>query len=296
MPSIIKRVLTTALWALILATSVNAQAVFQGDVALSAPDVSRFGGLSAVEIADGGATALLLSDRGTLFNLRLVREDHAITAASIRHAAPITWSEGIHLPTNQRDSEGLAMLPDGTLAISFEGGPFARVALHGRDGVQIATLPAIPGAEALPRNGAFEGLAADVAGRFYTIPESMPGQGPIPLLRLENGVWTRFAALDRAPGWSPVALDFDDRGRLYVLERRASGLLAFSARLSRYELQASGLGTMQRLLQTPPGRHGNLEGLSVWRDGSGRLVASMVSDDNFLPILQMALVEYLLLD
>lgn len=291
-----QRFLIAALWALFGVTSANAQAVFLGDVGLSAPDTARFGGLSAVEVTEGGTSALVLSDRGTLFGLTLTRTAGEITGVRVCCAAAIAWFEGVHLPVAQRDSEGLAILPDGTIAVSFEGRPHARVALHGRDGTQIRVLPAIPGAEVLPPNGAFEGLAADAQGRLYTVPESMPGAGPIPVLRLENGQWTRFAELTRAPGWSPVALDFDDRGRFYVLERRASVLAGFSSRLTRYTVGPTGLGAPEQLLQTRAGRHGNLEGLSVWRNGSGGLVATMVSDDNFLMILQTKLVEYAIPD
>ena len=46
--------------------------------------------------------------------------------------------------------------------------------------------------------------------------------------------------------------------------------------------------------QSPHGGFSNLEGLSVWRDGQGRLVGSMVSDDNFSPILPTELVEIIL--
>lgn len=302
MPVTTQRLLIAALSALIIGTSVNAQAVFLGDVALSALDAPLFGGLSAIEMTEGGTTAIVLSDRGTLFDLSLIRDGPTIVAVTLLRTAPITWEEGIHLPSIQRDSEGLAILPDGTLAISFEGGPHARVALHRRDGVQTTTLPAIRGAAALPRNGAFEGLAVDAQGRLYTVPESSfaaeEGHGPEVnvVMRLERDGWERFALISRSRGWSPVALDFDERGRLYMLERRESILVGFTSRLTRFETSNGSLGMAEVLLQTTAGRHGNLEGLSVWRDRAGRLIATMVSDDNFLPFLSMALVEYALPD
>lgn len=272
------------------------QAVFLGDVSLSVPAEARFGGLSAIEMAADGLGALVLSDRGTLFTLTLSRDRGRITGAAICCAAAVTGPGGTHLPEAARDSEGLARLPGGRLAISFEGQPHARVALHGADGAETAALPAIPGAGVLPRNGAFEGVAADRAGRIYTVPESMPGRGAIPVLRLQDGRWTRFAELPRGAGWSPVALDIGDDGQLYLLERRASALAGFSSRLTRFALRGDGVGPAQPLLQTSPGTHGNLEGLGIWRDAAGRLIATMVSDDNFLPVLDTTLVEYLLPD
>jgi hypothetical protein len=43
------------------------------------------------------------------------------------------------------------------------------------------------------------------------------------------------------------------------------------------------------------GEHGNLEGLAVWRNGSG-LVLTMVSDNNFMSSQKQQIVEYLLPD
>ena len=52
-------------------------------------------------------------------------------------------------------------------------------------------------------------------------------------------------------------------------------------------------GDEQVLLQTPFRQYGNLEGLSVWEDGEGYLVFTMISDDNFLPLLlNTDIVEY----
>lgn len=292
-----QRVLIAAFAALLQISPVAAQAAFRGDVHIEATaEASRFGGLSAIEMTEGGTTALVLSDRGTLFELSLTRTAGEITDVTVCCGARITWAEGVHLSTPQRDSEGLAILPNGEVVISFEGQGYARLAVHGRDGVQTRAFPEVPGVAALPHNGAFEGVAADALGRLYTLPEAMPGQGPIPLLRLERGRWSLFAELPRSSGWSPVALDFDDRGRLYLLERRVVMPFGLSSRLTRFAVATNGLSGGEVLLHSPTGRHGNLEGLSVWRDGQGQLVATMVSDDNFLPVLNTTLVEYTLPD
>ena len=50
------------------------------------------------------------------------------------------------------------------------------------------------------------------------------------------------------------------------------------------------------LLETRAGRYANLEGLSLWRNAEGQLVASMISDDNFSPWLTTQLVEFILPD
>ena len=158
----------------------------------------------------------------------------------------------------------------------------------------------IPGAASLPPNGAFEGVAADAQGRIYTLPEdeapAEAGAGASAILRLVDGRWSRFALIPRPRRWSPVALDFDDAGRLYVLERNATLPLGFASRLTRYAVGPSGLSAPEPVLRTTVGRHGNLEGVSIWRDEGGRIIATMVGDDDFMPFRATTLVEYALPD
>ena len=48
------------------------------------------------------------------------------------------------------------------------------------------------------------------------------------------------------------------------------------------------------LLTTRAGQFGNLEGVSLWRDATGRMRATMVADNNFWPFMRMQLVEFVL--
>ena len=48
------------------------------------------------------------------------------------------------------------------------------------------------------------------------------------------------------------------------------------------------------LIQTNAGVHDNLEGLSVWRDRTGAIRLTMVSDDNFNLFQRTEIVEYIL--
>jgi hypothetical protein len=94
----------------------------------------------------------------------------------------------------------------------------------------------------------------------------------------------------------PVGADLGPDGRLYLLERRFHGLGGFASRLRRVVLQEGGVARGETLFQTRPGQFGNLEGLAIWRDGAGALRATLISDDNFLPVLGTELVEVRLPD
>ncbi len=59
--------------------------------------------------------------------------------------------------------------------------------------------------------------------------------------------------------------------------------MGFRSRVRSFDLT----GGDERLeLKTGIGTHDNLEGIEVWRDGGGHLRATMISDDNQLPLLQ----------
>ena len=84
--------------------------------------------------------------------------------------------------------------------------------------------------------------------------------------------------------------------RLYLLERQFLGPFGFRTRLRRITLDGSDVETTETLIETDAGTHDNLEGVSVWRDDDGRLMATMVSDDNFFPLQRTEFVEYVLPD
>lgn len=273
--------------------SLDAQ--FLGAVRLDRAGLEGLGGLSAIEMDAGGGAAMILSDRGRLFPVRITRADGRMSGVGIGGGIVLTDARGrVPRTRGAMDSEGLARLPDGQLVLSFEGE--MRMAVHGADGRERRRYAPPPGSNALPPNGAYEALAADGRGRLYTLAKDPPGDGPVPLFRLTDGQWKVIGRVPRSDGFRPVALDFDDRGRLYLLERRFSLLGGFAARLTRFEISERGLGQARVMLRISAGRHGNLEGVSLWRGAEGGLVASMVSDDNFNPLLPSEIVEYALPD
>ena len=285
-------------FALCLCVAASAQdgATLLSDHDWRATDTPLLGGLSGLEVDADGTELLALSDRATLINAVLTRDAAgAIAGVTITGVAPLTGADGTRPPQNgAMDSEGLARGADGTIWIAYEGDH--RVASHAQDGREIRRLPPPPDAANLPANRSFEALAIDAQGQLYTISEGTVQGDVTPLFRFADGQWQTLALIARSDGFQPVGLDIDDRGRLYLLERRFSVLGGFATRLTRHALTDRGLGPGRVLLETAPGTHGNLEGVALWRDGAGRLIATLVSDDNFMAFLHMELVEYILPD
>lgn len=255
-------------------------------------DKNWFGGFSGLEMSSDGQGMTIISDRGTILTAQIKRKDGKITAIKPGKPRHLKSSAGKRLSGTIADSEGLAIAPDGTIYISFEG--VHRVSRYAAVGGRATPLHRPKAFRDMPNNGSLEALAIDQNGRLYTLPEyDLNDSGQIPVYRWANGKWTSPFALPAKGNFHPVAADFGPDGRFYLLER-AFSVLGFRTRLRRWDITETAALHEHTLLETGPGTHDNLEGLSIWRDNSGRLRATMVSDDNFKFFQRTELVEYAL--
>jgi len=248
-----------------------------------------FGGFSGLEVGADGLAFVALSDRAAMVAGRLRRDaSGAVAGVEAGSLAPLLDTEGQPLRGGRADSEGLAIGPDGTTWISFEG--VARVRREG-GGQPPILLPNHPDFAGLPRNGALEALAVDAEGRLYAIPET-PRDGGFPVYRFADGAWDLAFAIPASDGFVATGADVGPDGRLYVLERDFAGL-GFRSRLRRLNLDGSDEAV---LLTTAMGVHDNLEGVSVWRDEAGAhgggLRATLIADDNFRFLQRTEIVDY----
>lgn len=256
----------------------------------------RLGGMSALELSPDGSRFTALSDRGAVTTGRFARDAGGrITAIE---AAPLHLLKGAGdapLRARRADSEGLAIGPDGTAYVSFEGA--ARVLRYPRLDGPAENLPEAPAFRKLPPNAALEALAIAADGTLYTLPEGrLDSRDPIPVWRLRagktgKGQWERAFTIAKQGRFLPVAADFGPDGKLYILDRQFDGLAGFASRVRRFTTE----GTGETVLQTELGTHFNLEGLTVWRDAQG-IRLTMIADDNFKFFLSTQIVEYRILD
>ena len=87
--------------------------------------------------------------------------------------------------------------------------------------------------------------------------------------------------------------DFGPDGHLYLLERKFKWMGGFATQLRRFRLGPDGFDEGTTLLTTRFGEMDNMEGVSVWRDGAGQIRVTMISDDNFFPLQQTVIAEYI---
>ncbi|MFN3846281.1 MAG: esterase-like activity of phytase family protein [Paracoccaceae bacterium] len=270
----------------------------------------RFGGFSAIEVSSDGSRFIALNDKGAFVEGRLRRaQDGTIAAVEAGPIALLKANDNKPLAAEMNDSEGMAIAADGTVYVSFEG--VARVLRYAKITGIAENLPTPVAFMSLPHNAALESLAIDATGALYTIPEELreskrirfltgqPGNASgadFPVWRFANGKWTQPFKLPRDGVFLPVAADFGPDGRLYVLERAFHGIAGFSSRVRSFKLGKRELSDRRTHLQTPAGFHDNLEGLSAWRDSTGAIRLTLISDDNFMPFQHTEIVEYRLAD
>lgn len=274
-------------WLAIACTTVSADMVHLGTTLLTDPH-QGFGGLSGIDLTADGLGFVAISDRGLMFAGSIVRDaDGRIATVSIDRPMPLRLPDGRRNTPFLSDAEGVALAPDGTRFVSYEG--WARIRAHDTEGRALPYLPTHPDFRAMQGNGSLEALALAGDGTLYVIPErSGRALRPFPVYRLLPGAaqWDVAFDIPRVGQLVPTGADIGPDGALYLLERDFNGF-AFTSRIRRFDLEGNGT----TLWQSGAGDFDNLEGLSVWSDGDG-LRLTMISDDNFRRSQETQIVEF----
>lgn len=256
------------------------------------PPLPAVGGLSGIDTDPQGEGFVAVGDVGTIVSGRLLRDREGrvagVAEVAIRQLAD---EDGRPVADTRHDAEGVAILPDGRIAVSFE--QQHRVAVYpGPDGIP---RPANRGLDTsrLEWNGGLEALAAGPEGVLWAIPERVGlFEAAFPVWRSSGGTWSLVAHIPRDGLWRPVGADFGPDGRLYLLERDFWGFLGFLSRVRRFDLRDGAPAGGEVLFETRAGVHDNLEGIAVWRDAEGRIRLTMVSDDNRRVLQRTEIVDY----
>lgn len=259
-------------------------------------DDPLFGGFSALNLSEDGARFLTITDKGAYVSAAIIRENYGtITQINSEPVTLLRDQIGNPYGPYRHDMEGIAIAADGAIYVSFEQIP--RVVRFEDLGSNGTLLPKHPDFKMMHRNAALEALAIDAAGALYTLPERPRLQAlSFPVYRFQGGIWDQPFSLPKRGNFLAVSADFGPDGRFYLLERQFHGLVGFASRVRRFDIGPKGAINEETLLQTRPGQHDNLEGLSVWRDGTGSLRLTMISDDNFLFLQRTEIVEYRVAD
>ncbi|MEM9851049.1 MAG: esterase-like activity of phytase family protein [Pseudomonadota bacterium] len=257
-------------------------------------DDSRFGGLSGMLLGPGGKGLLAVSDRGWFVSVPIRRD----TAGLPTGIGPVTFQpildpDGRPVEGAFADAEGLALLPGGRIAVSFER--HHRVWTYSDTAAYGVPLAGHRDFATFQNNSGLEALASTPGGTLLALPERSGAlDRPFPIYSWQSGSWDRRQSVPCRGEFLPVGLDIGPDGRLYLLERRYVPWVGFATRVRRFRREGETLVTEETILQTTLGRRGNHEAISVWRTGAGSLRMTLLADDNFNFLQSNELLEYAL--
>ena len=244
-----------------------------------------FGGLSGLEIMDGGRSIVAVSDRGFWFSADIAFGDGGRPLALVNaDLTRIRGQDGTMLGRRYlQDAEALARDGDDFL-VAFEG--FHRIRRYpvglGPEAAATA-ITGIPGIGDMPSNGGIEALAVLGPGRLLAISEDgRTSEGDLQGWIVDGD--NRYSVSYVTEGsFKPTDLALLPSGDLLVLERRFSALGGFGARLRLVDKENIRPGerlTAREIVRFRTPLVDNLEGLAVTQSG-GRTLVYIVSDDNF---------------
>jgi len=246
-------------------------------------------GLSDLKLAGDGSGAWAVSDFGHLirFEIRTDAQGKLVGADTATRRA-LAGLDGEYLGAGKGDSdaEGLALLDDGRLLVSFERDH--RIWSYGPEGAE-TPVPVRHPDVAFPGNEGMEGLS------------SAPDQDGRPawlVLGEAGGAWTctviACRALPDAPtriddGYMFTSADRDPAGGWFVLERYYQPPLTLRARIRRMAADGS-LGPPLITLR-PPASVDNFEGIAVHATPMGARLY-ILSDDNDIFLQKTLLLAF----
>jgi len=269
--------------------------VFRGGLELSSADAA-FGGFSGLWIgADGRLVAI--SDRGQWLSARL--ESDPATGAPLRL---IDARVGAMLDENGKDfrrrsfadAEGLAQLPDGRFAVSFEQRQVLRFYDLDKSGPAARGLrgPRLAGAGKLEANAGLEAVADAGEGRVLVAAErSEPGADALGvelwLAPVEaRGRVTPAARLQTPRGYGLSGLDRLPDGDFVALERFYAPVIGVRIRVVKIAAQSLASGQARATLLAEMDAQyvlDNFESVAVLPLAHGGARLFLISDDNFAP-------------
>jgi len=242
---------------------------------------SALRGLSDLKVENGHAW--VVSDFGELVQFTIQLDANGrLRSADDATRRPLAGPDGAVLaPKAKADSEGLAILSDGRVLVSFEHDH--RIWSYGPGALERPSPLPHPDTD-FPDNEGMEGLAAAPGGGWLVL-----GEG--------GGAWVcrvTCAGLGASPvmpadGFRFTGADADPAGGWFVVERYFSPPIDMRVRVRR--LSAQGVLSEPILQLRPPASTDNFEGIAAVDTPTGTRLY-LLSDDNANPLQKTLLLAF----
>jgi hypothetical protein len=267
----------------------------------------HFGGYSGLAIDTSGRTLLAISDAGTWMRASLDYDGRRLKGLSDVVLGPLLGANGKPLADNRdRDAEALAVIGGdvlkGTAYISFERRhrilryPYTAE----RFGPPTGTIPLPPGTKGMTANRGIEALtvigAGKLKGTIVAFAEGLADKDGNLQGWLIGGPTPGGITIRRLGGFDITDATPLPDGGIVLLERRfrfSEGVKMRIRRIAAGEIRRGALIQGEVLLEANDSFNiDNMEAIAVHRTGSGEIVLTLMSDDNFSPLQRTLIMQF----
>lgn len=253
---------------------------------------SRFGGLSGMSFDGRMVTAISDVGRWLRFRLEVDADGRPVGVDGLE----IGNLGGLDGSKQDGDAEEVTWTPEGWL-VSFERRHRLMLYAHGLSG-QPSRQSMPQGYSRQPENGGVEALTRLRDGRLLLLSEEGGDEGGIGWAWVgRSGAWDRLSY--RRDGlFHPTGAAMLPNGDVLVIERRFTLIGGVALRLVRIkadDIQPGAVLDGHELFRLePPLTVDNYEAIAVHQRADGRVVAYILSDDNFNPLQETLLMAVLI--
>jgi len=253
-----------------------------------------FGGISGLTVSENGENFVFLSDKSFFFKGKIIRNNlNKIIDLKILDKGQLSSSKGEILTGKNIDSESIVKIDKSGYYVSFESNN--RIMYHETLESPGKFIPKHSDFDKLLFNDGIEALAIKENGELYALPELPPkGKDYHPIYKFNNNEWSIIDKIKIDQGFKVVDAEMIDDENLITLERKFSFYDGFKIRLRRIIFEKNIIKNSEILLESLPWEYYNFEGLGKWKDSNGNIYLTMVSDNQFSPLLKTEVKEFIL--
>ena len=253
-----------------------------------------FGGISGLTVSENGENFVFLSDKSFFFKGKIIRDNlNKIIDLKILDKGQLSSSKGEILTGKNIDSESIVKIDKSGYYVSFESNN--RIMYHETLKSPGKFIPKHSDFDKLLFNDGIEALAIKENGELYALPELPPkGKDYHPIYKFNNNEWSIIDKIKIDQGFKVVDAEMIDDENLITLERKFSFYDGFKIRLRRIIFEKNIIKNSEILLESLPWEYYNFEGLGKWKDSNGNIYLTMVSDNQFSPLLKTEVKEFIL--
>lgn len=277
--------------------------IWRGGLVLTAAS-PNFGGLSGLVVGDDGRSLLAVSDAGTWMRGRLAYDGDRLSGIEEASLGPIVGLDGQPLKRHRdRDAEGIALttgtIGRGEVFISFENNHrIGRFPVTERGlGRPLQYLEPPPALKKAGRDG-LEALTVIAGGpnkgKLVAFSENAAPGGDGHAGWIWSGGVAKPLRVTARGGFALTGAESLKDGSLLLLERRFTILEGVRMRIRRIAADQIAPGATldgETLIESDLDHEiDNMEGLAVHTQPDGRTILTIVSDDNFNPLMQRTLM------